>query len=85
MIKIIYCHNVSLSSSSSSSSSSSKIRSDKMFTLSEVHLVKYLLYVFRVSQVTRYCPDSVMCVFAVCLVKFQVLQAGEKNGIRLKI
>lgn len=75
-MKIIYCHYVNLSSR--------KIRSDKMLILSEVHLVKYLLYVFRASQVT-YWPDSVMCVSETCSVTFQVLQPGREKGMQLNL
>jgi hypothetical protein len=62
---------------------SSKIRSDKMLSLSEVHLVKYLLYVLRVSQVTRYWTRSVMCVSATCSVEFRVLQPRREKGMTL--
>jgi hypothetical protein len=56
-----------------------------MFTLSEVHLAKYLLYVSRASQVTGYWPGSVMCVSAICSPKFHVLQPGRERGMRLNL
>jgi hypothetical protein len=54
-----------------------------MLTLSKVHLVKYLLYVFSASQVTRYWPDSLMCVSETCSIKFEVLQSGREKGMKL--
>jgi hypothetical protein len=41
--------------------------------------------VFGVSQVTRYRSVSVMCVSAICAVKFHVLQPGKETGMRLNL
>jgi len=56
-----------------------------MFNLSEVRLVKFLLYISRASQVTRYWPSSVMCVSAICSFKFRVLPPGREKGMRFNL